>query len=58
VETFVVSGADVVDLHLTASTPASIPDRERVAVAQHAYPQMAERYELRVVTNLSWKRLG
>jgi SAM-dependent methyltransferase len=58
VETFSISGRDVVDLHLTASTPAAIPDDEREAIARRAYPLMDETYELRVVANLHWKRLG
>jgi SAM-dependent methyltransferase len=57
VETIPMSGRDVVDLHLTGSTPAAIPDDEREAIAQRAYPLMAESYELRVVTSLYWKRL-
>jgi SAM-dependent methyltransferase len=60
-ETFVdavpISGRDLVDLHLTASTPASIDDAERVAIAERAYPLMADAYELRVVTYLYWKQL-
>ena len=51
-----ISGRDLVDLHLTASTPASIPDGERAAIAERAYPLMEDEYELRVVTELYWKR--
>jgi SAM-dependent methyltransferase len=54
VDTVRISGRDLVDLHLTASTPASIPDDEREAIAQRAYPLMAETYDLRVVTELYW----
>jgi SAM-dependent methyltransferase len=52
-----ISGRDLADLHLTASTPASIPDEERVAIAERAYPLMEDAYDLRVVTQLYWKRL-
>ena len=54
VETMRISGRDLVDLHLTGSTPASIPDDERAALAARAYPLMDDVYELRVVTNLYW----
>jgi SAM-dependent methyltransferase len=57
VETHTISGHDLVDLHLTASTPASIDDDERLAIAARAYPLMAPEYELRVVTYLYWKAL-
>jgi SAM-dependent methyltransferase len=57
VDTIRISGRDLVDLHLTASTPASIPDHERVTIAARAYPMMDDEYELRVVTSLYWKRL-
>lgn len=53
-----ISGRDLVDLHLTASTPASISDDERVAIAARAYPLMGDVYELRVVTDLYWKRFA
>ena len=56
-ETVPISGRDLVDLHLTASTPASIPDDEREAIAQRAYPLMDDRYDLRVVTALYWRLL-
>jgi SAM-dependent methyltransferase len=55
VETVRISGRDLVDLHLTGSTPASIPDEEREAVARRAYPLMAAEYDLRVVTHTYWK---
>jgi len=51
-----ISGRDLVDLHLTGSTPASIPDDERAAIAERAYPLMADWYDLRVVTQLYWRR--
>jgi len=57
VELVRISGRDLVDLHLTASTPASIPDEEREAIAARAYPLMDDAYDLRVVTELYWKRL-
>jgi SAM-dependent methyltransferase len=57
VETQTISGRDLVDLHLTASTPASIDDDERNAIAARAYPLMEADYELRVVTYLYWKAL-
>ncbi len=57
-ETLRISGRDLVDLHLTASTAASIPDAERAAIAERAYPQMDDVYDLRVVTYLYWKRLS
>jgi SAM-dependent methyltransferase len=53
-----MSGRDLVDLHLTASTPAAIPDDEREAVARRAYPLMDDEYDLRVVTDLYWKRFS
>jgi len=52
-----LSGRDLVDLQLTASTPASIEDDERQAVAERAYPLVDPEYELRVHTELSWTRL-
>ena len=55
VETVRLSGRDLVDLHLTASTPASIPREERAAIAARAYPLMAPEYDLRVVTQLYWR---
>ena len=55
-ETVRISGRDLVDLHLTASTPASVPDEERAAIAARAYPLMDETYELRVVTEVYWRR--
>jgi hypothetical protein len=57
VDTVSISGRDLVDLHLTASTPASIPEDERAEIAERAYPLMEATYELRVVTNVYWKRL-
>jgi SAM-dependent methyltransferase len=57
VETVRISGRNLVDLHLTASTPASIPDDERSAIAKRAYPLMETAYDLRVITNVHWKRL-
>lgn len=56
-ETRTISGHDLVDLHLTASTPASIEDGERDAIAARAYPLMEPEYELRIVTYLYWKAL-
>jgi SAM-dependent methyltransferase len=56
VDTVRLSGRDLVDLHLTASTPASIPPNERAAIAARAYPLMESEYELRVVTQLYWRR--
>jgi SAM-dependent methyltransferase len=56
-ETVRITGRDLVDLHLTASTPASIADDERDAIAQRAYPLMDDAYDLRVVTELYWARL-
>jgi SAM-dependent methyltransferase len=50
-----ISGRDLVDLHLTASTPASIDEQERAAIAARAYPLMSEEYDLRVVTQLYWR---
>ena len=56
-ETLRISGTDLVDLHLTASTPASIPDNERRAIADRAYPLMDDAYDMRIVTHVHWKRL-
>jgi len=50
-----ISGRDLVDLHLTASTPASIDDAERAAIAARAYPLMEPEYDLRVETELYWR---
>lgn len=55
-QTVRISGRDLVDLHLTGSTPASVPDEERDAIAERAYPLMDAWYELRVVTQLYWRR--
>ena len=52
-----ISGRDLVDLHLTASTPASIDDAERAAIGARAYPLMAPEYDLRVVTELYWRTM-
>jgi ubiquinone/menaquinone biosynthesis C-methylase UbiE len=57
-ETVRISGRDLVDLHLTASTPASIPALEREAIAARAYPLMDDWYAMRVVTELDWKRFS
>jgi hypothetical protein len=57
-ETVALSGRDLVDLHLTASTPASIPAAEREAIAARAYPLMDASYEIRVVTMLYWRLLS
>jgi SAM-dependent methyltransferase len=56
VDTVRLSGRDLADLHLTASTPASIGEEERAAIAARAYPLMAPAYDLRVVTQLYWRR--
>lgn len=58
VETVSISGRDLVDLHLTGSTFASISDEDREAIAARAYPLMADRYEMRVATTLLWRRFG
>ena len=58
VEHVTISGRDLVDLHLTGSTLASIPGDERDAIAARAYPVMDDEYELRVVTHLYWKRFA
>ena len=50
-----ISGRDLADLQLTGSTPASITDEERRAIAQRAYPLMDEWYDMRVVTELYWR---
>jgi SAM-dependent methyltransferase len=50
-----ISGRDLVDLHLTASTPASIDDDERAAIASRSYPLMAAEYDLRVAVKLYWR---
>jgi SAM-dependent methyltransferase len=52
-----MSGRDLVDLMLTASTPASIDDDERREVAARAYPLVAPEYDLSVRTELYWTRL-
>jgi SAM-dependent methyltransferase len=55
-ETVRISGRDLVDLHLTGSTPASVSDEERAAIAARAYPLMDGWYDLRVVTEVYWRR--
>jgi SAM-dependent methyltransferase len=57
-ETVTISGRDLVDLHMTGSTLATIPDGERAEIAARAYPLMDETYEMRVVTTLLWRRFG
>jgi SAM-dependent methyltransferase len=57
-ETVSISGRDLVDLHLTGSTPASVPDDERAAIAERAYPLMDAWYDLRVTTQLYWLRFS
>jgi hypothetical protein len=52
-----ISGRDLVDLMLTASTPASIDDDERREVAARAYPLVAPENDLSVRTELYWTRL-
>jgi SAM-dependent methyltransferase len=53
-----MDGRDLVDLWLTGSTPASISDREREAIALRAYPLLDGEHELRVETELYWKRFA
>jgi hypothetical protein len=53
-----ISGRDLVDLHLTGSTPASLSDAERLEIAKRAYPLMDDEYDLRVVAELYWKRFA
>ena len=55
VDTVRLSGRDLVDLHLTASTPASVEAEDRAAIAARAYPLTAAEYDLRVVTQLYWR---
>jgi SAM-dependent methyltransferase len=52
-----IAGRDLVDLQLTASTPASIDDDERREVAERAYPLVETEYDLSVRTELYWTRL-
>ncbi|MFL5925338.1 MAG: class I SAM-dependent methyltransferase [Gaiellaceae bacterium] len=52
-----IAGRDLVDLQLTASTPASIDDDQRRAVAERAYPLVEPEYDLTVQTELYWTRL-
>jgi SAM-dependent methyltransferase len=56
-QTHRISGRDLVDLHLTGSTAASVSAEERDAIAARAYPLMDAEYDLRVVTYLYWKAL-
>jgi hypothetical protein len=53
-----MSGRDLVDLHLTASTPASIPEEERATIDARAYPLMDVAYDVHVVTKLYWRRFA
>jgi SAM-dependent methyltransferase len=55
-ETVRISGRDLVDLHLTGSTPASISDDERAAIAGRTYALMDDWYDLRVVTQVYWRK--
>ena len=55
-ETVRISGLDLVDLQMTGSTPASISDDERRAIAERAYPLMDDHYEMRVITKLYWRK--
>jgi len=57
-ETVRISGRDLVDLQMTGSTPASVSDEERAAIATRAYPLMDEWYDLRVVTQVFWLTLS
>ena len=52
-----ISGLDLVDLQMTGSTPASISDDERRAIAERAYPLMDDHYEMRVITKLYWRKV-
>lgn len=54
VDTIRISGRDLVDLWLTGSTPASIPDDERSAIAARAYPRMEGEHEVEVTTSVYW----
>jgi SAM-dependent methyltransferase len=54
VETVRMAGRDVVDLWLTGSTPASIGDEEREAIAARAYPLLDGEHELQVTTDVYW----
>ena len=53
-ETVRMSGRDLVDLWLTGSTPASIADEERRAIAERAYPELAGMHEVEVTTDVYW----
>jgi len=46
----------LVDLQMTGSTPASLPDDERAAIEARAYPLMDDEYQMRVRTALYWLR--
>ena len=54
VDTLLVSGRDLVDLWLTGSTPASIPEEERRAIAARAYPALEGSHELELTTDVYW----
>jgi SAM-dependent methyltransferase len=52
-----IAGRDLVDLQLTASTPASIDDDERREIAERAYRLVEPEYDLSVRTELYWTHL-
>ena len=54
VDTLPISGRDLVDLWLTGSTPASIPEDERRAIAARAYPALEGSHELELTTEVYW----
>jgi SAM-dependent methyltransferase len=56
VDTVRIDGRDLVDLWLTGSTPASIDDDERRAIAERAYPHFEGEHELCVRTEAYWMR--
>lgn len=54
VDTVRMAGRDLVDLWLTGSTPASIADEERAAIAARAYPHLDGVHEIEVTTDVYW----
>ena len=52
-----MAGRDYADLWLTGSTPASIDDDERRAIAERAYAVMDDEYVLAIPTQVYWMRV-
>lgn len=58
VETVCISGRDLADLTLTASSPAALDDHDRRSIARRVYPLMEADYRLAVATDVYWTTLA